>query len=455
MKRLLCSNPILLLGCASVMGALYLVLRFQGDLRFRIPETIGILLATSILYLVSCYLALRVDESITASFHNKIALIVGGAAVVFRLIVFPLAPSLSDDVFRYRWEGMMQAEGGNPYQSRPVDPEWNHLRDETFHRVSVPDAKAGYGPLVELIEAATYRVVSHLIPAPHRQAFWFKAPAALFDLGTIVALWALLQALGLPPVRVLIYAWSPVPIMEFWATGHNDAVAVFFVIAALLLAAKERWLCSFSLLSLAACAKIWPLILFPILIGRRKGALSWLPDRWWQWTVLFPITAVLAIPYWSNIEENAQFMSGFLGGWRNNDSIYGLLLWLTGDQYPAKHIAFGIIIATVFAVTWLRWRLEAASLTVICTMLAVSANCHPWYLTWIVPLLAVVPLPALLLWTILMPLAYRVVIDWTLLGEWNGSTPSRWLIYVPVCGLLLSSAIYRCFTRTRDSQKRY
>ncbi len=449
------SIPVQLLGCASVMGALYLVLRLQGDLRFRIPETIGILLATSILYLVSCYLALQSGKPATANSHNTIVLIVGGAAVVFRLIVWPVAPALSDDVYRYRWEGMLQADGGNPYQSRPVDPEWSHLKDETFPRISAPDAKAGYGPLVELIEAATYRVVSHLTPAPHRQAFWFKAPAAMFDLGTILALWALLQALGLPPARVLIYAWSPVPIMEFWATGHNDAVAVFFVISALLLAAKERWLLSFSLLSLAACAKIWPLILFPILIGRRRGALSWLPDRWWQWVVLFPITAVLAIPYWSNIEENAQFMSGFVGGWRNNDSIYGLLLWLTGDQYPAKYIAFGVIIATVFAVTWLRWRLEAASLAVICTMLAVSANCHPWYLTWIVPLLAVTPVPALLLWTILMPLAYRVVIDWTLLGEWNGSTPSRWLIYVPVYGLFLGSALYRRFVRTGDLRTRH
>ena len=35
----------------------------------------------------------------------------------------------------------------------------------------------------------------------------------------------------------------------------------------------------------------------------------------------------------------------------------------------------------------------------IVTILALSANVHPWYLTWIVPLLALYPIPGLLLWT--------------------------------------------------------
>jgi hypothetical protein len=76
-------------------------------------------------------------------------------------------------------------------------------------------------------------------------------------------------------------------------------------------------------------------------------------------------------------------------------------------------------------------------------MLMISANCHPWYLTWILPLLAFHPVPALLLWTAVMPLAYEVLIGWTILGEWNGSTPTRWWIYVPVYGLLIFGWLLR------------
>ena len=51
-------------------------------------------------------------------------------------------------------------------------------------------------------------------------------------------------------------------------------------------------------------------------------------------------------------------------------------------------------------------------------MLMISANCHPWYLTWLLPLLVLVPVPGLLLWTALVPLAYSAVIAWVETGEW-------------------------------------
>lgn len=67
-----------------------------------------------------------------------------------------MAPTLSDDVYRYRWEGMVQAEGANPYDERPNDRKWDRLRDEVFLRIPTRDFKTGYGPLIELIQAGTY-----------------------------------------------------------------------------------------------------------------------------------------------------------------------------------------------------------------------------------------------------------------------------------------------------------
>ncbi len=421
------------------MEVCFISLANLGDLRYRIPETITLLLLTNLFYLVSVYRVLKSKRDARCKSVSRLTLLLGAAAVVFRLTVWPLCPALSDDVFRYRWEGMLQSHGGNPYQSRPMDPEWEHLRDETYDRIPVKDNKAGYGPLLELIERWTYPVAATITDAPMRQAFWFKLPSALFDLGIIAGLWWLLRLRGLPPERVLIYAWSPLPVVEFWATGHNDSIAVFLVVAALVAAASRRWAGSFALLTLAACAKIWPLVLFPIFVGWR----GWRPDRWWQPVAAVPVTAALIWPYWSNVEENVRFMTGFASGWRNNDSLYGAILWLMGDQYAAKDAVFFLIAATAVVVTLLRWPLERAALATITVMLLVSANCHPWYLTWALPLLAFVPVPALLLWTAIIPLAYRVVIDWVLLDEWHGTTPWRWLVYVPVFGMMLGSVVVR------------
>jgi hypothetical protein len=148
---------------------------------------------------------------------------------------------------------------------------------------------------------------------------------------------------------------------------------------------------------------------------------------------------LLALPYWTNVTENLQFMSGFMGGWRNNDSLYGLILWMAKDLYRAKYTAFAVVAVVVAYLTLLEAPLERASLWAIAVMLMVSANCHPWYLTWLLPLLILFPVPGLLLWTALVPLAYSALVSWVTVGEWQGSNVFRWFEYVPVYALLTGS----------------
>lgn len=429
---------------AAILEAVFIRIAFLGDLRQHIAETIGLLLLSGLFYLVCTFLVLRRRSPVSPAF-------LVAAAIVFRLTFWPLYPALSDDVFRYRWEGKLQAAGGNPYEVRPNDAAWSSLRDETFASVPGRDFRAVYGPLVEEIEWMTYRVVSRFEARPFAQAFWFKVPSALFDLGSIGALWLLLKVKNIPPDRLLIYAWSPLPLIEFWGTGHNDSIAIFFLLLALLAihvgqvpdlpnsrpeisnrAGREPAPLAFAALALATASKFWPAILFPIFIG-------WRPRRWFLSLIAIPILALATLPYftptvhWPGIDENFRFMSGFLGGWRNNDSLFGVLLWAAGnDFYLAKKFAFAIVCITVAAVTALRWPPERSALTVIAVLLMVSANCHPWYLTWMLPLLVLSPVPPLLLWLTLAPLAHTAVIRWIAAGEWNGSTSVRYYEYVPV-----------------------
>jgi hypothetical protein len=191
------------------------------------------------------------------------------------------------------------------------------------------------------------------------------------------------------------------------------------------------------MLAIGEAAKLWPVLLFPAFIGWRGVR----PLRWYQWLVAIPLIGLASMPYWSRVTENAQFMSGFVGGWRNNDSLYGALLWLSGDVYEAKYLATGLICAVSLAVMWLRLPLVHAWAAVVGGVLLISANSHPWYLTWLLPVLVFVPFRPFLLWIVLAPLAYHVVIDWVALGEWRGSTPLRWLIYLPVYGWLGFCAI--------------
>jgi alpha-1,6-mannosyltransferase len=432
-----------LLLAALALLAVFVRIGFLGDLRAHVPETVTLLVLAGLFYLVSCYLVRRPANGIKS---HRLGLAIVVAGVIFRLIAWPLAPGLSDDPFRYRWEGKLQAAGGNPYEVRPADQRWIGLRDETYARIPGRDFKAVYGPLIEQIERWTYRAVAAAGLSPERQVFWFKLPFALCDLGAMAVLWQLLVAHGLPRANILIYAWSPLTVMEFWATGHNDSVVVLLIALALVAAAKNRWTWAFVALSLAAGAKIWPILLFPIFIGWKRNR----PLRWWQWCVLIPIAILLALPYWTNVTENLQFMSGFMGGWRNNDSLYGLILWVAKDLYRAKYTAFAVVAVVVAFLTFREVPLERASLWAITVMLMVSANCHPWYLTWLLPLLTLFPVPGLLLWTALAPLAYSAVVSWVTLGEWQGSNAFRWFEYAPVYAMLIGSWL-RARRRLPDS----
>ncbi|MGH9630061.1 MAG: hypothetical protein ACRD7E_17225 [Bryobacteraceae bacterium] len=421
--------PGIFIVIALAIESLFVALYAFGDLSRRITETILLLLLTTTVYLLSVFFVLRLARS-----SRRFILFVFLAALVFRATVWPLFPAFSDDVYRYRWEGKLQDAGGNPYQVRPNDPEWSELRDPAFDNVGSKDFKGGYGPLIELTELFTYRVLKTRVPDPFAQVFWFKLPSVLFDLASMVVLAALLRARGLPMERVLIYAWSPLPVFEYWVNGHNDSMPVFFVLLALLAASWGRWTWSFVWLSLATAAKLWPVVLFPLFIFWRGAR----PIRWYQWLVVIPLFGLISLPYWSVVTENLHFLTGFIGGWRNNDSLFGLLLFLVDDLYRAKHIAFGILAASVVWATTRKWPLEKCSLFIIVAMLLVASNCHPWYLLWFLPLLAFVPFPPLLLWTALMPLCYAVVIRWLALGEWEGSTAIRWYVYVPFYVFLIT-----------------
>lgn len=424
---------------AILIEGLLLLVRGQGDPRLTVVRTIVLLVTASVFYCIASYAVLKVrcsDARVTAA-----AL---AAAIVFRITLFPVVPAFSDDIFRYRWEGKLQASGGNPYRAAPNDPQWTSLRDRTFSRMVGGDFKAAYGPLTEIIEAGTYRIAATFTTDPDKQVFWFKVPAALFDLGTIIAIMAWLKARRLPLERVVIYAWSPLAIFSFWVDGHNDPVMLFFIATAFAFGARERWRIAFAALALAGAAKIWPLLLVPIF-------LRWSGWKWKDAAVMLPVFGACVLPYRGNFTENLQFISGFAGGWRNNDSLYGALLWIaSGDVYRAKYLALGIMVALAAAGGIIRWRAEAAGLLIIVGMLIVSANCHPWYPVWFVPLLAFVPLAPLFLWTALMPLTFSVVIRWTLLREWDGSTGFRWLVYVPVFAWLIVAAVRRAAAKYNE-----
>lgn len=317
-----------------------------------------------------------------------------GFALGYRLVAFWIAPVFTDDLYRYRWEGRLQLAGGNPYQVRPGDTGWSHLRDETFPMVDGKDFKAVYGPLVEHLQREMARIGGGL---------WvFKLPAVLADLALLLLLarWHGARA-------ALLYGWCPLAIVEFAGMGHNDAL----LILALSLALRYR---SAVALGAAIAVKWWPALLLPAFVRADR--------RMWLAPV---VPVVLFLPYFSDVRENADFASGFLGGWSNNPSLF----WLIEVVAPSKAAAKFIVMGLVAGVALIPQRLERSVLTTTLAILLLSANVHPWYLTWLLPHWAVLTVPPLAVWMALTPLQYWALSEWRVAGRWVERGPWNAVVY--------------------------
>ncbi len=109
---------------AGVLEALYLQLRSYADLREQVPGTILLCLLSGVLYIISCRLTLTFSGDAMGRMRVSPIGIVLLGAILFRLTAWGIPPSLSDDVYRYRWEGRLQAAGGNPYQETLNGCQW-------------------------------------------------------------------------------------------------------------------------------------------------------------------------------------------------------------------------------------------------------------------------------------------------------------------------------------------
>ena len=443
------SNSRLALGlgvCAALIEVGLLLILDLSRPASRVPEFILHYLLTSLVYLTACWLVTQGGEAFSSARTMRL---VWGAALVFRLTVLPLQPSLSEDAARYRWQGMVQHAGGDPYTATPGDPAWEGLRDATWPRIAGPEKPSAYGPVIEQLNLWHFRSVSALASDPLRQVWLFKLPFALADLAVGWALLGLLSAVGRPKAWVLIYLWSPLAVTEFWIEGHNDSLALLFAVVALALAARQRPVGALSALSVAAMCKFWPAVLYPFLLfGRREG-------RWkFEWKGAFAslmVLAALCLPYWRSISAVFPTLGGFVGGWRNNDSLFAAFLELTGGHMlAAAAVAQCALALAIIASRWLALPPVAGETAAICAVLLVSANCLPWYLTWMVPFLAVHPSPPLLLWTALVSLAYHVVPGYEALGIWEYDRELVRLEYAPVLlwlGVTVARGMFRNLPR--------
>jgi hypothetical protein len=323
----------------------------------------------------------RVDQG------TALAIILIGAGGM-RLVLLFSEPSLSSDIYRYIWDGRVQAAGINPYRYVPAAAELASLRDETIwpHINRADYAVTLYPPGAQFVFLALTRL-GESVGA-------MKFALLLCETGAVAAIIALLRQLGKPLTSVAAYAWHPLPVWEIAGNGHLDAAML-----ALLLAGLTVWLAGRTLIA-------GMLIAFSLLI-KPLAALA-LPVLWrpWDWRLPLCVAGIVALAYLPYLSVGPGVF-GFVSGYVEEEGFASgngfKLLWLV--QQATGPISYGraVYLAIVlFALGALALRvalrtdrgaqasIRATGWMLIAFLVLISPN-YPWYFLVLVPFLALAP----------------------------------------------------------------
>ncbi len=405
---------IVFAGLGLAQALIYAALAFGENHQGQPDRAVLLIVIAVALYFVALVTARPLSGK--AAFAVAVAL-----GVTFRALLFPEAPLLSDDYFRYLWDGLVQLRGVNPYRYAPADPALAGIDDALRAQVNHPEVRTIYPPVAQLIFLFGAWVSSgHVFVL---KAFWLVC-----DVGIAVLLLRLL-----PPERKLqawtVYVWSPLVIIEVAWTAHLDLLGVFPVVLAIYLATRSPVRSAGLGLAVAGSAmvKYFAVIFLPS--AARRGRLP---------RVLVAFAAailLLHIPYASAGYRTFEGLFTYAASWHFNAGLFDILTWLLSAQM-AKLIAVAVVLFMVVGSVRNEWTLEKTVFWLTGTILILSPTVHPWYLLWMVPLVALRPNRAWLYLSGSVLLAYYGLAGFQAEGVWPEPWWIKLLIYGPFFVLL-------------------
>lgn len=320
-------------------------------------------------------------------------------AIAFRLAIAPLPSTLSDDAFRYLWDGKMLSHGLNPYMHTPANVTLPELISDPLRGMQkFPEFYTSYLPLSEILFGfASVLSSDWLVSYYILKCIWIS-----LDVGSVFLVLVLLKHWNLPLHSLLLYAWNPLVIIELCGQIHTEAVMVFFFLLSLYYISRNKFAVSSGVFAFAALGKITILLFAPFLF--RRIGYKWL-------VVFFSVFLLVCAPffdlrilstygkdltkYFTYFEFNGGLFSfcRLLGTWIFQENLIKILGPL-----------LGLIAATFIVILFLRSKDDGKINYILYGMYATmiflfcSTVVHPWYIILLYTVLPFVPRASSLWW---------------------------------------------------------
>lgn len=307
-------------------------------------------------------------------------------AILLRAYVLLFDPLLSSDIYRYIWDGKVQAAGFNPYRYFPADPALSSLRDATIfpHINRVDTAATIYPPVAQFFFLVVTRFGENVTT--------MRLAMLGCEAVTVALIMLFLRRMEQPVVRVVAYLWHPLPVWEIANGGHVDALMVALMLSGLWVGLTGKVLRGAVLIAFSALVKPY---VAPVLAG-----------IWRPWDLKMPLVvigvAVLCyLPYLSvgwgvfgYLTKGYLTEEGISAGYE----LWPLALWrlvfgeYQGDVAVYMALAAITLLCAGFAVALradhsIATSLASINMLLLLTLLLVSPN-YPWYFLVIPPFIA-------------------------------------------------------------------
>ncbi|WP_069758298.1 glycosyltransferase family 87 protein [Streptomyces sp. LUP47B] len=332
-----------------------------------------------------------------------VLVLIGAAAVAVAGLSAP--PRTSDDMYRYAWDGRVQAAGISPYAYPPAAPELAHLRDGWLFptegackgwglshtgsglcvRMNRPTVPTIYPPVAE-----GWYLAVHAVSPPDSRHKPLQVGGAALALGTTGALLVVLRRRGDPqraPARAALWAWCPAVTFEAVNNAHIDTLGVLFVVLALgtgTVGARRG-----ALLGAAIAVKILPVLVLPGALAGQRG-----PARVLR--VAASAVAAVALAYLPYVIVSGADVLGYLPGYLHEEGYesgrvrrFALLRLFLPDA--AAGVTAAVLLALTALYVW--WRGDPArpwhgALLLTGTAMLLFSPRYPWYSLLVIALVA-------------------------------------------------------------------
>ena len=347
----------------------------------------------------------------------KFLLFVG---ILFRLVLLLTEPNLSQDYYRFIWDGELVLNFINPYLQLPNTLiEQQDLVISNAHELHQGMGElsarhfSNYPPLSQFIYALAAMLGGKSILGA---TIVMRSIIILSDIGIFYFGRKLLKNLNLSPYLIFWYFLNPLIIIELTGNLHFEGVMLCFFIASLYLLSIKKWMLAAVIYALSISVKLVPLIFLPLFLkhlGFRKSVLFY---------IIIGITSLtLFAPFLSNqfINNYTDTINLWFSNFEFNSGMYNAIkqIALEFEAKPWELIkTYGkitpyVIVLFVLLFTFLRKNqklsvLITSMLWILTAYYLLAATVHPWYIVFLVLLTIFTPYRFSLVWSLVVILSY-------------------------------------------------